>query len=107
MKEKLPPHLMKLAKKAGFCFWEDEHYGPGPDHIDWSSDYTDCLERFAELVAQRCAQVAEFVADERFPATQSIVNVTAHQAALECSGLIREFFAEDGGEFRKHLGEEE
>lgn len=54
MKEKLPPHLMKLAKKAGFCFWEDEHYGPGPDHIDWSSDYTDCLEAFAKLVAEEC-----------------------------------------------------
>lgn len=42
--------FMKLAKQAGFCFWEDEHYGPGPGNIDWSSDYTVELEKFAEAL---------------------------------------------------------
>jgi hypothetical protein len=31
--------LQELAADAGFAFWEDEAWGPGPGNIDWSSEY--------------------------------------------------------------------
>jgi hypothetical protein len=31
--------LEDLAVDAGFAFWEDEEWGPGPGNIDWSSNY--------------------------------------------------------------------
>ena len=31
--------LQELAVDAGFAFWEDEAWGPGPGNIDWSSEY--------------------------------------------------------------------
>lgn len=41
--------MRKLAKEAGFIFWKKgESCSKG---IDWSSDYTKELRRFAELVA--------------------------------------------------------
>lgn len=38
-----------MAKEAGFIFWDicDNH---SSYDIDWSSDYTGCLEKFAQLV---------------------------------------------------------
>jgi hypothetical protein len=40
----------ELAEQAGFVFWGEEEWGPGPGNIDWSCDYNDEFERFAELV---------------------------------------------------------
>ena len=91
MKEKLPPHLLKLAKKAGFCFWEDEHYGPGPDHIDWSSDYTDCLEAFAKLIAEECAKDAEKIA-KKHQKVEEVYSAGKKAGALECAEKIRKKF---------------
>jgi hypothetical protein len=31
--------LQEMAVDAGFAFWEDEAWGPGPGNIDWSSEY--------------------------------------------------------------------
>lgn len=31
--------LEALAVDAGFAFWEDEEWGPGPGNIDWSMNY--------------------------------------------------------------------
>ena len=31
--------LQEMAVDAGFAFWEDEVWGPGPGNIDWSSEY--------------------------------------------------------------------
>ena len=49
---KLSKKHLKLAKKAGFIFWGDEPHGPGSGHIDWSSDYSKELKKFAKLVAK-------------------------------------------------------
>ena len=49
---KLSKKYLKLAKKAGFIFWGDEPHGPGSGHIDWSSDYSKELKKFAKLVAK-------------------------------------------------------
>ena len=42
--------IKKLAKEAGFVFWKKEPWGPGQDHIDWSSNYDKELVKFAELL---------------------------------------------------------
>ena len=42
--------IKKLAKEAGFVFWKKEPWGPGEDHIDWSSNYDKELAKFAYLV---------------------------------------------------------
>ncbi len=42
--------VMEIAKKAGFVFWQDEDYGPGPGNIDWASDYTEEFNKFIKLL---------------------------------------------------------
>lgn len=40
----------KLAKKAGFVFWENEEWKPSGELIDWSCYYDNELVKFAKLV---------------------------------------------------------
>jgi hypothetical protein len=54
---KLKKRTRKLAEKAGFVFWSDEVWGPGPKHIDWSSSYDQELECLVKLVAKECAEL--------------------------------------------------
>jgi len=42
----------ELAEQAGFVFWGNESWGPGPGHIDWSCDYNEESEKFIKLVDQ-------------------------------------------------------
>lgn len=42
--------IIKLAKKAGFIFWEEEPWRPEGQLIDWSSDYDKELVKFYKLV---------------------------------------------------------
>jgi len=45
------PRFRVLAEECGFMFWQDESHGPGPNHIDWSSDYHKEFEQYSrELV---------------------------------------------------------
>jgi hypothetical protein len=48
--KKLPKKLRKLAKKAGFCFWANEKYGPGPGYVDWANEYDNEIVKFAKLL---------------------------------------------------------
>jgi hypothetical protein len=50
--------IKELAKKAEFVFWKDEAWGPGEGHIDWSSNYDNELNKFAELIVRECALTA-------------------------------------------------
>jgi hypothetical protein len=50
--------IKELAERAGFQLWQDEEWNPG-DVIDWSCRYDDELEKFAELLIERCAEVAD------------------------------------------------
>ena len=49
--------IKKLAEKAGFAMWEDEHWNRG-DIVDWNCRYDEELEKFAKLIAEECASMA-------------------------------------------------
>ena len=53
----------KLTREAGFVFWENETWGKGPAHIDWSCDYDEALEKYTELIVRTCAKMAQDAAD--------------------------------------------
>ena len=43
----------KLAEKAGFSMWGDEHWNPG-DVVDRSASYDKELQEFLKLVVNEC-----------------------------------------------------
>lgn len=43
-------HTQELAEQAGFAFWENESWGPGPGHIDWAGQYDNEFDKFVELM---------------------------------------------------------
>ena len=45
--------LREIAEEAGFIFWGREPHGPGPDKIDWSSNYDKEIEKFAQIIIER------------------------------------------------------
>jgi hypothetical protein len=49
--------IKELAKQAGFVLWADEEWKPDGAVIDWSSDYDNDLEKFAELIIRECSLV--------------------------------------------------
>jgi hypothetical protein len=51
--------IKELAEKAGFVLWGDEKWGPGPDYIDWSSNYDKEFLKFAELIVRECLSYAK------------------------------------------------
>lgn len=51
--------IKELAEKAGFPFWGNELWGPGPNHIDWSGIYHKEFETFCKLMVDRCAEKLE------------------------------------------------
>lgn len=46
----MSPEVKKLAERAGFVFWGDEPYGPGPEYIDWACNYDKEFEKFVKLL---------------------------------------------------------
>ena len=46
-----------LADEAGFVRFSPEEDSDTP--IDWSCDYTEDLNRFAELIVRQCAMIAD------------------------------------------------
>lgn len=51
--------IKKLATKAGFIFWGNENWGPGPGSIVWSTNYDKEMEKFLKLVAKECSSLVE------------------------------------------------
>ena len=47
--------IRQLAEQAGFVLWDDEMWGPGKGHVDWSTNYDDELVKYTNLVIQMCA----------------------------------------------------
>ena len=54
--------IKDLAEQAGFVLWQDEPWRP-TDVIDWSSRYDDELKKFAELIVEECAGIADIERD--------------------------------------------
>ena len=54
---KMNKRIREIAEKAGFVFWENEEWGPGPDKIDWSADYEREFELFVELLVDEIIDV--------------------------------------------------
>ena len=50
--------IEKLAKRAGFVFWKNESYKPNGQIVDWSCDYDNSIEKFAESIINECAIIA-------------------------------------------------
>ena len=42
--------ITKLLEEAGFVFWENESWGPGPGHIDWACNYDLEMVEFVKLL---------------------------------------------------------
>jgi hypothetical protein len=51
--------LQELAKDAGFLFWGDESYGPGPESIDWSSLYDEQLQGLYDRMLEEVIRTVE------------------------------------------------
>jgi hypothetical protein len=45
--------IKELAKKAGFCMWENESWKPAGAVIDWYSEYDEDLVKFYHLVKEK------------------------------------------------------
>ena len=50
------PIIKELAEEAGFCFWENEEWGPGPGHIDWGGDYDKEFQKYSEYLIAHLTQ---------------------------------------------------
>ncbi len=42
--------ILELLKEAGFVFWQNEPWGPGPGRVDWSNDYDREIGDFVKLL---------------------------------------------------------
>jgi hypothetical protein len=51
--------IKELADEAGFLMWDGEEHAPVDAVVDWSCSYDYELEKFAELIVKRCAEVAD------------------------------------------------
>ena len=56
--------LNRLIDEAGFVRFSTEENPETP--IDWSSDYSVELEKFAELIVRECIEIANQVKDDKF-----------------------------------------
>ena len=52
---------IELLEKSGFVLWENEEWGPGPNQIDWASNYENELKKFFELTVEACAQQVDHI----------------------------------------------
>ena len=47
--------IKAIAEKSRFVFWENEEWGPGPGHIDWSSNYDAEFDTFCNMLIEEIA----------------------------------------------------
>lgn len=53
------PIIKELAEEAGFIFWQNESWGPGEGHIDWSAIYDREFQKYTELLINECLKALE------------------------------------------------
>ena len=56
--------LTELAADAGFIFWENEEWGPGPGNIDWSSQYDQQLQGLYDRMLEEVLQTIDESVDD-------------------------------------------
>lgn len=44
--------MKKIAKKAGFIFWQKESWKPKDGQIDWSCNYDKEFEKYSKLLIE-------------------------------------------------------
>ena len=44
--------MIKLAKEAGFVFWNNESWKPKDSLIDWSCDYSNEFDKYSKLLIE-------------------------------------------------------
>lgn len=73
--------IKDLADEAGFVLWNGEEHAPVDAVVDWSCSYDYELEKFADLVVQKCVQrialigVSNFENDDIGWATEAAISV--------------------------------
>lgn len=80
----------ELARQAGFAFWKDESWGPGPDKIDWSGDYEKELEQFVELIVAECVDAVE--QSDTYHAATSFTVTIAQASKVKAIKSIKDRF---------------
>lgn len=68
--------FMRLVDAAGFA-----RYSPDEDRlepIDWSCDYTEELQKFAELIIGECMGIVSDAVDRREPASTYVDKIRNH-----------------------------
>jgi hypothetical protein len=53
---KIKQQYKGMAFDADFTFWENEQWGPGPDHIDWGSNYDKQVNKFGDNIIKHLTQ---------------------------------------------------
>ena len=48
--------IISLLVEAGFVFWQNEPWGPGPGRVDWSSNYDKEIWDFVKLLTEEHKQ---------------------------------------------------
>jgi hypothetical protein len=81
----------ELAREAGFAFWKDESWGPGPNKIDWSGDYEKELEQFVELIVAECVDAVE-QSDTHHAATSFTVSIAQASKAKAIKSIKDKFY---------------
>lgn len=56
-------NIKELAEEAGFVFWGDEKWGPGPGLIDWSCDYKNEFDKFTDLFTDKAISLCHVETD--------------------------------------------
>lgn len=58
---KMNERIKQIAEQSGFIPWSDEPWRPDDVVFDWSSNYDEELEKFADNIIQKCiSEVALF-----------------------------------------------
>jgi hypothetical protein len=86
--------IKALAEQAGFIFWKDESWGPGPDNIDWSCDYQIEFNTFVQSLIKECVGIVDELVNRRNDGTWTSNELyTDHNGALfEVKRQIKERF---------------
>lgn len=80
--------IRELAEQAGFVMWSDCDWKPEGEVFDWSCNYDDELEKFAELIVRECANHCDLLLAHKMSSEWS-------RGTHDCSKAIKKHFGVD------------